>query len=363
MSTEYDVLTRCARSRITPDDVVAIQALVADGVDWPRVWQQAAYHRVHLLLGRALETAGVEVPTGFTTIYRRHLLHASARATFLRRELGGLLSDFDREDIHVLPFKGPVISQVAYAAPLVRPFIDLDVLVRRSDYRRLEALLLRRDYIRSDAYQSRTSIDRRVQLWLNQQVQFMKGAATYNLDVHTDIVTPLYSYAVEFDELWERSIPLEGYEGGRRFSAEDMLLILCFQGIKDRWERIKYVCDVAELLHATPDLDWPALHALVDRTRSRRLLQLGLQLAHDLLDAPLPDDIREWVYADAVVTRLARQVEEKMPEQHVLTIPDFFERFRFHLAVLDSLATKVQYCTFSALRNAYDVIAPRENAV
>ena len=51
------------------------------------------------------------------------------------------------------------------------------------------------------------------------------------------------------ERLWERvgRVPLGG-NSVPSFAPEDMLLILCVYGSKHTWGRLKWVCDIAELI-------------------------------------------------------------------------------------------------------------------
>ena len=91
-------------------------------------------------------------------------------------------------------------------------------------------------------------------------------------------------------------------------SPEDLLLILCVHGSRHLWNRMKWICDVAELVRANQGMDWGQLVAQAENLGSERMLLLGLLLATDLLRAPLPDEILRRVRADPAAQSLAEQV-------------------------------------------------------
>src|SRR5207244_11975507 len=62
------------------------------------------------------------------------------------------------------------------------------------------------------------------------------------------------------------SLPLGGTLV-RTLSAEHLLLVLCAHGAKHCWERLGWICDVAELLRGTPALD---LSGMLAQARSLR---------------------------------------------------------------------------------------------
>jgi hypothetical protein len=68
-------------------------------------------------------------------------------------------------------------------------------------------------------------------------------------------------------------------------------VILCVHGTKHVWERLGWICDVAELIRAHPAMDWQRVMALAKSSKSLRMVQLGLFLAHTVLQAELPEHV------------------------------------------------------------------------
>jgi Uncharacterised nucleotidyltransferase len=65
------------------------------------------------------------------------------------------------------------------------------------------------------------------------------------------------SFPIDLEGPWRRLDRIS--IGGRdvcTLSPEDLLLILCVQGYKDAWERLKHICDVAEVILVHQDMDW-----------------------------------------------------------------------------------------------------------
>src|SRR5436190_1015503 len=71
-------------------------------------------------------------------------------------------------------------------------------------------------------------------------------------------------------------------------SPECILLLLCLHGSAHKWEMLKWVLDIAEMLRACPDLDWGKVTNEARRTGSERMVAVGLVLARDLLGAVIP---------------------------------------------------------------------------
>ncbi len=125
-------------------------------------------------------------------------------------------------------------------------------------------------------------------------------------------------------------------------APEDMLLSLCVHGSKHLWERLAWVCDIAEWLASHPGLRWSELLAQAERTGQQRMLFVGLRLAAELLDAPLPGSVAAAIDADGAVARLvtqAKQVIFRDPPRP----PGMISSLRFNLLARRAWALKWNY--------------------
>jgi len=166
---------------------------------------------------------------------------------------------------------------------------------------------------------------------------------------------PGYKYNPSFEDLLERSQQV-AVAGSmiQSFAPEDLLQILCYHGAKNRWERLKHICDIAELVRANQDMDWDAVIRRTEATRGLRILGLGLYLAHKLLDLKLPDEVLKRVLSDKQVISLGAWVIARLPAQMELGIAGYKERVRLHLRLQDNVIDKARYGLYSLLRQIDD---------
>ena len=106
------------------------------------------------------------------------------------------------------------------------------------------------------------------------------------------------------------------------------------------WKRIGWICDIAELLATNPDLDWPYCFELATDTGARRMLLLGLALAHELLQAPLPEQIFTWIQSDNAVQDLTEHVRHRLFEEKTIR-HRILEKQRFHGKVRERLRDRL----------------------
>lgn len=132
---------------------------------------------------------------------------------------------------------------------------------------------------------------------------------------------------------------------------EDLLILLCVHGSKHAWEQLKWVCDVAELVRRRPALDWSRVLFQAGEWRCRRLVLLGLAMAHSLFDTAVPRTILQEIEADADIPILVRKmpkqllknprhgIDEDSADALYMTLKDsWFERWRLGVAFCRSEA-------------------------
>ncbi len=121
------------------------------------------------------------------------------------------------------------------------------------------------------------------------------------------------------------------------------MLVLCAHGAKHLWERLEWICDVAELLRRVPLSDGDGLLERARALGAERMLLLGLRLAVDLLGAPLPERLQRNVAANPVVAALAEQVRERLFRHTPGALPDPWELRAFHLRVRERWRDRARY--------------------
>jgi hypothetical protein len=136
------------------------------------------------------------------------------------------------------------------------------------------------------------------------------------VDIHWDI-SERYFHVRRNPQSWWDPLAMTSLPGTlrRTFSSGPLLLILSIHNAKHNWERLSGICDIAALIHATTDFDWAQTLDWAVQSGQRRILLLTLLLAHDLLDAPLPELIHHQIKAEErlqflyskVVAQLLRQ--------------------------------------------------------
>lgn len=353
LEKSFNLIVLAARTQLEKSTKNQLTSLIAStSIDWTLVFRQTAYHRVLPLLYQTLQdTCPEALPDPVLRQLKQESYRVAAHNLSLLREQNNILRLFEAKDIPVLSFKGLILAHSAYSNIGLRSCGDLDLLVPERRYEEVEQLLNDIGYHRPPRKETAGSLRRRFDLFLSQQDSFVREGR-YWVDVHLSIMPPGYYYPIDFRALWQRSrrvdvsgVPMYG------FSPEDALQVLCYHGIKNRWERLKHYCDVAETVrsHRT-EMDWDQVLARARMVRGEGILLLGLHMADMLFDVPIPSEVQLRIRGNDKVGQLSRWLLNRLPHQVELGMMEAGERFTLHTEVQDTWATKLRYITYSALR-------------
>ncbi len=344
---EHDLLLYCGRTCPDTERGDHIKRLVQNGVDWPYLTQLALRHGLTPLLYKNLNATCPEAVPKNVFDQLRDQYNANARRNlFLTGYLVRILHFFESEGISAIPLKGPALAATVYGDPALRPFSDLDILVRKHD------VIRARDLLVSEGYQPEFDLSEiQAAALLRSQCELSLTACDGRptIELHWRIVPRYFNLPIGFENLSERASRDES--GFLTLGPEDTLLVLCMHGIKHLWTRLMWVCDVAELIRAYP-LDWERVLKISSTLGSQRMLFLGLLLAGKLLGASFPREVMKRVEADFLVNRLAAQVEKRLFQRAEKT-PGLLESSLFHVRARERLQDRFRYCVRFAMATTY----------
>ncbi len=353
MPPPLELVVQTARVKLADGGEERVRALAQlPGLAWDDVARLARHHQTLQLLHHHLAALDIAPPEPHATAFRSYSRSVSLQNMLLVGYLKQVSEWFAEHGLRTISFKGPVLALKAYRSLGLRVCSDLDLLVRPGDLPRVGGILTGHGFMPGIKLQHFYGWRRRLMLYLSQQVTFVNRVNLTHLDVHVGLAPPLYAYPTDFDALYARGddMALPGATV-RTFSAEDTLVLLCLHGEKNRWEFLKYVCDIAALIASYPELDWARVAELSRRTHTRRIVLLGLAFASALLDAPIPASIQQEIRRDTDVLKLRDELLARLSTMS-LEIADFEKRFWLHLHTQDTLRDRVRYLRVAALRAA-----------
>lgn len=348
---EIQILLACCRTILDEKWASRIKGLVRQEISWDRTLFLAAGHGVAALLHRNLSlVCPNEVPPEVLKRLRDDAHRVASRSVVLATELLSIIDLLAANSISSMPYKGPALACQVYGDFRLRNFIDLDVLIQQSDLGKARSVLKDAGF---KAKIEMTEAKERAILKSECDESFTSNKGKILLELHWAITPPFFSFPLKTEELFERATSIELL--GKKVLApaiEDLLLILCVNGTKDKWGRLEFVCRVAELVLRYPNLDWDITFARARELGAERMLLLGLFLTQHILETPLPEHVAQRTKESPILKRLAGEVWDSLfnrPEKP----HGQFELALFRLRSREHLRDRVTYCFKRALAPTY----------
>lgn len=308
---EKRLLVCSARTRISPAILEQIRGLLKCPLDWPYLLSEAEENSITPLFERAIRVAAPDaVPPEFSMQLKNASRANTIRCLFLTAELNRIISLFQAAGIQSIPYKGPVAAVQAYGDITLREFEDLDIILRQRDLPRAHEIILSLGY--RPKFPWILSPGAAASL-VPGEYNYRDEARRAMVELHTELTLRHFPVVPDLDDFSQRLVPvdLSGYSV-QTFCVEDALPVLCIHGAKDFWERFSWIADIAELTQSHPALDWDQVERRAESLKAQRMLHLGLTLAADLLDAPLPPEIKDRMMADPVPSTVAKEVQRRL---------------------------------------------------
>ena len=338
---EHELLLCCARTHIENERGERIKSLLKKDMDWAYLLQKSLQHNLAPLLYKNLNALSPgQIPEPVLGQFKKIFLLNVRRTLFLTKELFAVVNFLDSNGISAIPYKGPPLTASVYGDLALRPFRDLDIMIRQQE------VLRARDLLVSLGYQPQVQlngIQAAAYVRTKYELPLIRNPGRMIVELKWGIVDQYFSFPMESGCLRERLKPIR-IDGKAilTFSHEDTLLILCVHGTKHLWQNLIMVCDVSEMIKGCRGLDWDWVLREAGRLGGRRMLFLGLFLAKHLLGATLPGAIDRKIEDDPRVERLAGQVEKRLfgePEGP----PNLLKSVLFHLEAKERTKDRIRY--------------------
>ncbi len=308
---EADLLLALLRAEPESRPATADSNPIPAGIDWPRLLALAECNRVGALLYRQITAMDADVLPQEALADLREIGSArSLRNLTLTGELLKVLRGFAVAGIGVVPYKGPVLASMLYESLAFREFGDIDLLIHAGDIGRASSALLGQGYGPAG---SLTPGQEQALVGFESELAFYHPGRDVLIELHWNFRARHYYFPIDPQLVRSRLQPAEVMKAPvRTLSDEDLFLLLCVSGAGHGWRFLSLIFDVAALIKTRPEMDWQEVSRLADRLECRRMLQLGLFLAHDLLGTTVPPGLVDQARADRTIVSLAREARDRM---------------------------------------------------
>lgn len=323
-SLEAELVMQAARTTVTSPD--RVRSLAAEDVAWGRVAELARRNGVVPLVAETLsnycdDLVDEETLRTLTSEQQR----IAKQNLQLTGELCDIVSELSERGINALPYRGAVLAADVYEDIARRQFGDIDLLVRRADIPRIKQYLEERGYVtqyeRPDTERLSENQERAYTKY-RRDYAFYRAETDTLVELHWRVLDRIFPTKIELETVWDRRVVRR--IGGAEvpvLSAEDRLLMLCVHGSRHHWERLGWVCDIAELLQRQP-IDWDVTLRRAREQNAERMFLLGPHLARTLYGTELPAAIRTRIDRQPGFDALTAKVEKQLCSDERLSQPE-----------------------------------------
>ena len=284
-----ELLLYCLRT--SPDKTGDGRVEPLSKADWEDLLQQSDRHRITPLFYHRLRTfhPDIPIPPAVMGKLRQAYLGNTTRNLILYNYLCKVLKILRRDGIPMIVLKGAHLAELVYGNRALRFVGDLDLLVKKDDVMKVDALLLEMGCTPFN--------HRRIVRKDHNQFAYLMPKRDVNLEIHWSILSSLYPFDIDTDGQWERSRPvlIAGVDAAV-LCPEDLLLHLCLHaGCGHGFEPgLKLFCDISEILqHHRGGMDWEAVQRRTHEWGIGKCVYLTLKLTGELLEVALPERLME----------------------------------------------------------------------
>jgi Uncharacterised nucleotidyltransferase len=355
--SEIELILACCRNPWESTANDAVLQIIDSEIDWRLLLQLMDFHAVTLMVGRKLSISGSSgVPESVLERFRYSENRAARENLAQTAELLRILKLLQENRVEVIPFKGTVLAAQLYGDLILRQSCDIDLIIRQRDVSTAKRILASAGYVSSSC------------LSPAREAAFIRSACVYELwnrdrnvrlELHwKDSQHP--SLPLPADFVWNGC--QQASVGGlqiKTLAQDTLLLLLCAHGTKHCWQRLRHISDVAELVRMSGDIDWAGLLRKADQLGARCMLLTGLSLSHELLEAPVPDEVLRDIQKNPQVQRIVVECSEEIFHGRQQE-PGYWHICQFSLRSFDNWRCQLRYLTRVLLRpGVQDVQAVR----
>ncbi len=284
---------------------------------WDLLFETARRNGVLQLLGPAMDALPLEsVPGAARLGFETEVRDLGIWNLELTGELVRVLDLLDSHGVRALPYKGPVLAQVAYGDLSLRSFTDLDVLLDADRVPDAIEILERDGYVAGWPW---THGQLRHLLRHGHDFALVKDER-FGVELQWAIGSRPHVVPRSVSALLDRagSVRLAGRDVPT-LDPTDQVVVLAIHGSIHLWSRLAWVCDFVEACTNVPGVDLAAALRLANGVRSRRMLLLAAAMAERILAVQVDEELAQLAAADENVVAL---VETLVPALLVPGRPD-----------------------------------------
>lgn len=351
---EWVLLVRACHIAIqSTDDFIFEDSL--KHINYEILRKLARYHKVVPLLQKGLNKHidKAIIPLDFLGLLKRQSFNFAIRNLKNAKELLRLHALFKEANIDVIPYKGAVLSEMAYGELGIRESSDIDILVQRKDLESIYAILEIQNYVPQNKL---SSFFYKILLKTQNEYNYDLYDGTnrlFHVEPHWVLGKKMYQTSIDYKSIFpfiKDGLLLNTKIN--KLTPEGLLITTAIHhGASDCWSSLKTIIDIATILHKYEEkLDWELILAKSKEFKTLNILLLGLGLAQELFSSKLPSVVQKKL-AQKKLVALVKEHTAKLPtfSNNPHSISTSFNRIIYHFRLRVSWSTKLKVVYYHLL--------------
>ena len=269
-----------------------IQDIITADLDWESVISTSSCHGTLPLLHAAIRDLDLHPPEAVKKSLRETYEQRALANIDHVKQLNTVVQTLRCQGIRVIPYKGPMLTRVAYDELGLRWFSDLDLLVAPENILEARETLLENGYRQTNlvGVPPTELVDGSIFRW-GGEFHFDKDDCI-PVELRYRFVGKLSDAQSVFYDLCDNqtSRQIAGIEFPS-LSLEDRLIILLAHGTKHGWNRLSWIYDIALL--SQNNINWKTVLRRSEKYGWQDATLLGLAVASELANIELPPIVRQ----------------------------------------------------------------------
>jgi hypothetical protein len=302
-SPEMDLVVACCRWPPSPDRDAAVRQAAARTIDWDRVEQVTARHRVVGLVRDGLQRAGVSAPADNDCRLADAARNAAHLALAMARESLRLQAALDAAGVPALFVKGSTVAILAFGQLGIKQSWDIDLVTTPAQAANARLVLERLGYVVAvPGAVTAQAFERIVEF--GKEAEFHHPVSGIWVELHWRLVDN-ESLLRGIDPFGaSQSVSVAG-AALRTLDRGGLFAYLCVHGTMHGWSRLKWLADVAALIASYDESEIIRLYDAAVALGAGRAPAVTLRLCETLWHLPVPAALRRRWDGDWIAAALA----------------------------------------------------------
>jgi len=266
---------------VETDEIETARLEGLSGSDWDEVIQQSIEHRVAPLFFDRFKTnthVPIEVLQRLQAIYYQNAL----RNTRLYSELSKILGALESEGIPIIVLKGAALAELIYQNIALRPMVDVDLLAKSEDMRRIDKVLLQLGYKSHSVYS-------------NHPLQWGRHTPYTNKVINVEVHPELDDFPPNLSPWINLSPEKIASNDAFILGPEHFLLHLCLHldtHFAKGEAQLIWWCDIIEILeHYREKVNWDYVIRTAKEHQIGGVIHRTLHVINEWFDGRVPVDV------------------------------------------------------------------------